>query len=183
LPGSPAAFHAPDIFTVDEPRFKVLTAAELQLGKDVNVDHVQIVPLVFNVPFLKVIVPLNDLLAFKLTIAPAPFIDIAVLVPDDVAWKLIFAPAVIPKVLLIVANALNVMLAAAFTLKVDVVILFVKFSVAACETVIAPVVHAAVFDHVPVPAKNTGPKFFPPELMVLVPVPKKYTFIDVVHVP
>ena len=94
-----------------------------------------------------------------------------------------FAPDVILKGLLIVANELNVMLAAAFTLKVEVVILFVKLSVAACEMVITPVVHTAVFDHVPVPAKNTGPKFFPPELMVLVPVPKKYTFIPVVHVP
>ena len=65
------------------------------------------------------------------------------------------------------------MLAAALTLKVVVVILLVKLSVAACETVITPVVHAAKFDHVPVPAKNTGPNVLPPELIVFVPVPKK----------
>ena len=96
---------------------------------------------------------------------------------------MIFAPAEILKVLLMVANALNVIFAAAFTAKLVVVILFVKFSVAACETVIALVCHAARLDQVPVPLKKTGPKFFPPELMVLVPVPKKYTFIPVVHVP
>ena len=61
----------------------------------------------------------------------------------------------------------------AFNEKVEVVIGKLKLRIAACETVIAPVVHAAVFDHVPVPAKNTGPKVFPPELMVFVPVPKK----------
>ena len=86
-------------------------------------------------------------------------------------------------VLDIVANALNVIFANALTVKLVVVILLVKLSVAACETVIAPVVHAAAFDQVPVPLKNTGPKLFPPELMVLVPAPKKYTFIEVVHVP
>ena len=61
--------------------------------------------------------------------------------------------------------------------------LFVKFNVAACVTLNVPVVQAAKFDHVPVPAKNTGPKVFPPELIVFVPVPKKYTFIPVAHVP
>ena len=46
-----------------------------------------------------------------------------------------------------------------------------------------PVFHAAWFDHVPVPAKYTGPKLLPPEFIVFTPVPIKYTFMDVVHVP
>ena len=46
-----------------------------------------------------------------------------------------------------------------------------------------PVFHAAWFDHVPVPAKYTGPKFLPPEFIVFTPDPIKYTFIDVDHVP
>ena len=65
----------------------------------------------------------------------------------------------------------------------DVVTSFMKFKVAAWLTVRLPILHATVFDHVPVPLKNTEPKVFPPELMVLVPVPMKYTFIEVVQDP
>jgi hypothetical protein len=81
------------------------------------------------------------------------------------------------------ANELKFTVAAAFTFNPDIVIPFVKFNVAACVTVISPVVQAAKFDQVPVPAKNTGPKFLPPELIVFVPVPMKYTFIPVAQVP
>ena len=98
------------------------------------------------------------------------------------ALKTILAAALTVQVV-IVALLLKFIVAAAFTLQAAIVILLVKLSVAACETVIAPVVHAAVFDHVPEPLKNTGPKVFPPELIVFVPVPKKYTFIPVAHVP
>ena len=72
-----------------------------------------------------------------------------------------------------VAPALKLTCPAAFNEKDEVVIGKLKLRVAACETVTFPVVHAAKFDHVPVPAKNTGPKVFPPELIVFVPVPKK----------
>ena len=75
------------------------------------------------------------------------------------------------------------MFAAPLTCICCMVILLVKFSIDAWLTVILPVFHAAVLDHVPVPAKYTGPKFFPPELIVLVPVPIKYTFILVVQGP
>ena len=83
----------------------------------------------------------------------------------------------------IVANALKVIAAAPLTCNCCIVMLFVKFNVAAWLTVMLPVFHDAWFDHVPVPAKYTGPKFFPPELIVFVPVPIKYTFIPVAHVP
>ena len=79
------AVHAPDTFMVEDPRFSTRTAVELQPGSELNEDQVHVVPFVFNVPFDKLIVELNDLLAFKLTIAPAPLIVIAVLVPVDVA--------------------------------------------------------------------------------------------------
>ena len=65
----------------------------------------------------------------------------------------------------------------------DVVTSFMKFKVAAWLTVRLPILHAAVFDHVPVPLKNTEPKVFPPELMVFNPLPRKYTFMEVVHEP
>ena len=72
-----------------------------------------------------------------------------------------------------VANALKLIVAGAVTLQVLVLTLFTKFKVAAWLTVMLPVFHAAVFDQVPVPAKNTGPKFLPPEVIVLVPEPMK----------
>ena len=50
LPGSPEAFHAPETLIVDAPRLSTRTADELQLGTDVNVDQVQVVPFVLKVP-------------------------------------------------------------------------------------------------------------------------------------
>ena len=82
-----------------------------------------------------------------------------------------------------VAPALKLTCPAAFNEKDEVVIGKLKLRVAACETVTFPVVHAARLDQVPVPLKNTGPNVLPPELIVLVPVPKKYTFIPVVQEP
>ena len=41
----------------------------------------------------------------------------------------------------------------------------------------------ATFDQVPVPLKNTVPNVLPPGLIVLVPVPMKYTFMEVVQEP
>ena len=78
------AVQPPETLIVEEPKFSTRVIV-LQLGSDVNVDHVQVVPFVFKVPLFKLIVELIDLFAFKFTIAPAPFMVIPLLVPDDVA--------------------------------------------------------------------------------------------------
>jgi hypothetical protein len=75
-----------EIFTTDEPKLRTLLEDVLQVlgGDELNDVHVQVVPLVFNVPSCKLML-LKVLLAFKLTIAPTPFIVIPALVPEDVA--------------------------------------------------------------------------------------------------
>ena len=181
-PGSPAAFQLPDTLMVEEPKFSTRTAELLHPACELNEPHVHVVPLVFKVPFRNSI-PLKLRFAPKLTNAPNPFIFVHELVPLEVGRNVTVAPAVIFKSEFIVAKALNVMFAAPLTSICCIVMLFVKFNVAAWFTVMFPVFHAAVFDQVPVPVKNTGPKFLPPEFIVLVPVPMKYTFIEVVQVP
>jgi hypothetical protein len=131
------------------------------------------VPFVFKLPFRKESVPVKVRFAFKLTEAPTPLIVIETHVPVELGRKSKLAPAVIFTVDVIVAKAENVKVAAELTFNWDIVTLLTKFNIAGWVTPMLAVVHAAVFDQVPVPAKNTGPKVLPPELMVLVPVPMK----------